>query len=94
MYFCIVRGLPEDRATMHYVYILESLAPPGRFYVGVTKDLRARLQKHNAGEVTHTSKYAPWRIRTYFGFSDEARAFGFERYLKSASGSAFDKKRY
>jgi hypothetical protein len=38
---------------MKYVYILESLSFPGRFYVGVTGDLRARLKKHNAGEVMH-----------------------------------------
>jgi predicted GIY-YIG superfamily endonuclease len=79
---------------MRYVYILESLALPDRFYVGVTKDLRARFQKHNAGDVSHTSKYAPWRVRTYLGFSDEKRAYDFERYLKSASGRAFAKKRF
>jgi predicted GIY-YIG superfamily endonuclease len=79
---------------MHHVYILESLAAPDRFYVGVTKDLRTRLQKHNAGEVFHTSKFAPWRVRTYLGFSDEKQAFEFEKYLKSASGRAFAKKRF
>ncbi len=79
---------------MRYVYILESLSAPDHFYVGVTKDLRARLQKHNVGEVPHTSKFTPWRIRTYFAFSDEKRAFEFEKYLKSASGRAFAKKRF
>ena len=49
---------------MKYVYILESLDSE-HFYVGITGDLRARLAKHNAGEVPHTSKYRPWRIRTY-----------------------------
>ena len=69
---------------MKYVYILESL-DSGHFYVGITDDLRARLTKHNAGEVTHTSKYRPWKLRTYIAFSDEKRAFAFEKYLKSAS---------
>lgn len=78
---------------MRYVYILESLALEGRHYVGLTSDLRARLQKHNAREVTHTSKYAPWRIKTYVAFSDDAAANAFEKYLKSASGRAFAKKR-
>ena len=78
---------------MTYVYILQSLSNPGRYYVGVTQDLRARLAKHNAGEVTHTSKYAPWRIKTYVAFAEEAQAFAFEKYLKSASGRAFAKKR-
>lgn len=80
-------------AVMTYVYILQSSAHPERYYVGVTKDLRARLKKHNAGEVPHTFKYAPWVIKTYIAFSDEKQALAFERYLKSASGRAFAKKR-
>jgi putative endonuclease len=77
---------------MKYVYILESL-DFAHFYVGITDDLRARLAKHNAGEVPHTSKYGPWRIKTYIAFSDEKQAIVFEKYLKSASGRAFAKKR-
>jgi putative endonuclease len=78
---------------MTYVYIFRSLQHLERYYVGVTGDLRSRLKKHNAGEVSHTSKYAPWAIKTYVSFSDEKRAFAFEKYLKSASGRAFAKKR-
>jgi putative endonuclease len=79
-------------SAMKYVYILESLDSK-HFYIGITSDLRARLAKHNAGEVPHTSKYGPWRIRTYVAFSDEALAIAFEKYLKSGSGRAFAKKR-
>ncbi|MBR0971952.1 MULTISPECIES: GIY-YIG nuclease family protein [unclassified Bradyrhizobium] len=88
-WFCILSswGVWDTK----YVYILESLDHE-HFYVGVTDDLRARLAKHNAGEVPHTSKYGPWRIRTYFAFDDAARAVAFERYLKSGSGRAFAKK--
>jgi putative endonuclease len=43
--------------------------------------------------VTHTRKYKPWRIETYIAFSDEKRAFAFEKYLKSGSGRAFANKR-
>jgi len=75
-----------------YVYILESLDSL-HFYVGITDDLRTRLAKHNAGEVPHTSKYGPWRLKTYVAFSNEKQATAFERYLKSASGRAFAKKR-
>ncbi|MET4802016.1 GIY-YIG nuclease family protein [Bradyrhizobium sp. LB11.1] len=78
---------------MKYVYILQSLDGE-HFYVGITDDLRARLVKHNAGEVPHASKYGPWRIRTYFAFDDTARAVAFERYLKSGSGRAFAKKHF
>jgi putative endonuclease len=81
----------EDCA-MKYVYILESL-DSGHFYVGITSDLRARLAKHNAGELPHTSKFGPRRIRTYVAFSDQALAAAFEKYLKSVSGRAFARKR-
>ena len=77
---------------MKYVYILRSLDSE-HFYIGMTDDLRARLAKHNAGEVPHTSKFRPWTVKTYVGFSDETRAVEFERYLKSPSGRAFAKKR-
>jgi hypothetical protein len=32
-------------------------------------------------------------LKTYVAFSDDAQAFAFEKYLKSASGRAFAKKR-
>ena len=78
---------------MTYVYVLQSIEAPMQHHVGVTADLRTRLQKHNASEVSHTSKYAPWILKTYIAFTDEKRAFAFEKYLKSASGRAFAKKR-
>jgi putative endonuclease len=78
---------------MTYVYILRSLQYLERYYVGITTDLRSRLKRHNAGEVSHTSKYAPWAIKTYIAFADEKQAFAFEKYLKSPSGRAFAKKR-
>ena len=78
---------------MTYVYILQGTKHQDRFYVGVTRDLRVRLEKHNAGEVSYTAQYLPWRIKTYIAFSDENHAFAFEKYLKSPSGRAFAKKR-
>jgi predicted GIY-YIG superfamily endonuclease len=78
---------------MKYVYILESLAAEGHFFTGITDDLPARLVSHNSGVVTHTSKFRPWRLKTYIAFSDTARALAFEKYLKSGSGRAFAKAR-
>jgi predicted GIY-YIG superfamily endonuclease len=77
---------------MKYVYVLQSAAPGGHYYVGVTGDLSNRLKRHNAGEVSHTAKHLPWKLNTYIAFSDEARAFAFEKYLKSGSGRAFAKR--
>jgi putative endonuclease len=96
-YCLIVRSfllsIEAQQRAMKYVYILESLDSE-HFYVGVTDDLRTRLAKHNAGEVPHTSKYGPWRMRTYIAFNDEQRAIAFEKYLKSGSGRAFAKKHF
>jgi putative endonuclease len=78
---------------MKYVYILQSVTDREHFYTGITDDLDARISKHNLGEVAHTSKYGPWRIKTYIAFTDEDRALAFEKYLKSGSGRAFAKAR-
>lgn len=74
---------------MKYVYILRGLDSE-HFYVGSTDDLRARLAKHNAGGVPHTSKFIPWTLKAYV--ASETRAIEFERCLKSPSGRAFQKK--
>jgi len=76
-----------------YVYILQSLVDEKHRYTGVTDDIKHRLSKHNAGEVSHTRKHKPWRLQTYLAFSDPTRAHEFEQYLKSGSGRAFAKKR-
>ena len=76
-----------------YVYILQSQQSPEHCYVGLTEDLRARLRRHNAGEVPHTSKHRPWRTKTAIAFTNPNQAVQFERYLKTASGRAFAKKR-
>jgi predicted GIY-YIG superfamily endonuclease len=78
---------------VHYVYLIESVSNPTKRYVGVTADLKTRLDDHNAGRSPHTSKHCPWRLVTYIAFSDRAQAESFERYLKSGSGHAFASKR-
>lgn len=45
------------------VYILRSETDPEIYYVGITEDLKARLLKHNSGEVPHTAKNRPWQIK-------------------------------
>ena len=79
---------------MHYVYILQSVTDSERFYTGITDDLTARIKEHNTGEVFHTSKYAPWRIKNYIAFDDRKKAVAFEKYLKTGSGRAFAKRHF
>ena len=77
---------------MFYTYILRSISQPEQRYTGVTEDLQARLTKHNAGEVPHTSKFKPWRIQTAIAFDCKEKAVAFEDYLKSGSGREFAKR--
>ena len=75
------------------MYILKSTSWPKQRYFGITANLGKRLKYHNAGRCKHTSKFRPWKIETAIAFSDENKAFAFERYLKTGSGQAFSKKR-
>jgi len=85
---------PNRKIPMFYVYILQSVADLERFYAGVTEDLKSRFKEHNAGDVFHTSKYKPWRIKNYFAFDDRKKAYAFEKYLKTGSGRAFAKRHF
>jgi putative endonuclease len=79
---------------MKYVYILQSLSGPDRYYAGGSTDLKRRFAEHNAGQSPHTSKFVPWKLVTYIAFSDHAKADRFEAYLKTGSGRAFAKKHF
>ena len=80
-----------DCHTMFYTYVLKS-ERCGEHYRGHTSDLKQRLAEHNAGKCTHTSKFAPWRLKFYAAFETVELAERFERYLKSGSGHAFAKR--
>jgi predicted GIY-YIG superfamily endonuclease len=77
---------------MHYVYILKSDKFLNRIYKGQTQDLKDRIKRHNRGEISHTSKFKPWKIIFYAAFETKKQAILFEKYLKTASGIAFMKK--
>jgi putative endonuclease len=46
---------------MYKTYILESINH-GRYYVGSTEDIDARIVKHNSGSVKFTKPFRPWRV--------------------------------
>ena len=75
----------NGRNAMFYTYIIRSIAHPDQRYIGHTADLRQRLEKHNKGDVPHTSKFRPWKIEVYIAF---------ENYLNSGSGHAFAKRHF
>jgi predicted GIY-YIG superfamily endonuclease len=77
-----------------FVYVLRSESDPDRRYVGLTSDIRQRLEWHNHGPDGQTTRYRPWSIHVLIEFTDEETAVRFEKYLKSGSGRAFAKRHF
>jgi putative endonuclease len=77
-----------------YVHILISEGDDTIHYVGIARDLKARLAKHNQGACLHTSKHRPWRIETAIAFKSAVKARAFEKYLKSGSGREFARRHF
>jgi len=75
-----------------YVYVLRSLRDK-QFYVGLTRNLSARLQAHNNGLVNSTKKRIPFELVYWEGCRNESDAAQRERYLKTAWGKRYIKTR-
>ena len=75
-----------------YVYVLRSLRDK-HFYVGLTRNLSARLQAHNKGLVNSTKKRIPLELVYWEGCRDESDAAQREKYLKTAWGKRYIKTR-
>ncbi len=75
----------------YYVYILK--CRDNKSYTGFTRNLEARLKRHNKGKVISTRKRRPIDLITYIIFKDKDKAIKFEKYLKTGSGRAFLYKR-
>jgi len=79
---------------MRYVCLIRSALHPGQTYVGISGNLKRRLQDHNSGDSPHTSKYRPWLLVAAVAITDDTKAAAFEQYLKSGSGRAFAAKHF
>ena len=77
-----------------YVYVLVSKTDETIRYTGVTRDLQARVTKHNLERCGHTSKYRPWHLEIAVAFKSERKAHAFEKYLKSGSGREFARRHF
>ena len=70
----------------YYVYVLQSIKYPQKFYYGSTSDLRKRLDKHNRGINFSTRPYSPWRLVFYEAYLYKEDAIRRENYLKTSNG--------
>ena len=71
--------------SMYYVYFIKS-EKDGYIYVGVTKDLEKRLNKHNSGGNRSTRQHRPFRILYSETFDNKTEALTRENYIKSPRG--------
>ncbi len=69
----------------HYVYVLRSKRD-GKFYIGSTNDLKRRLQQHQRGENTSTSKRLPVELIYFEGHRSKNDALRREKYFKTTKG--------
>ena len=77
---------------MWYVYIL--LCNNGDYYKGCTNNMEERFKRHQNGHVDSTKKLLPVKLISFTMFTDQQKAYAFEKYLKSGSGRAFINKHF
>jgi len=70
---------------MFYVYILLSIKD-GKFYVGMSSDLKRRMAEHTRGKVKSTQNRLPLKLLCYEAYLTKNEAENRERYLKSSDG--------
>jgi len=77
-------GWSQSDSLMFWVYILEN--PSGRFYVGQTGNLQARLSSHNRADKVggkFARKHGPWQMVWSEGHPTRASAMAREREIKN-----------
>jgi putative endonuclease len=77
---------------MYYSYILKSLKD-GRYYYGSTKDVQARLLKHNTGQVRSTKGRLPFVLHFVEEHLNRSLAFNREMFYKSVDGYKYLKEK-
>ncbi|NIM96682.1 MAG: GIY-YIG nuclease family protein [candidate division Zixibacteria bacterium] len=71
-----------------FLYILQS-GKDGRYYVGITKSLEARLSQHNRGVGKSTKSSKPWRLMYTEEYRTRSKAARREKQIKSQKSRAY-----
>ena len=77
---------------MFYTYVLLSLKD-NKFYVGYSRDVKLRFEKHKKGLVDSTKNRRPLKIIYYEACISKDDALKREKYLKTHYGRMFIHKR-
>lgn len=77
---------------MFYTYVLQSEVD-NQFYVGYTKNLKLRFERHNKGYVKSTKDRRPFKLIYYESCLNQQDALHREKYLKTWHAKQFFHKR-
>jgi putative endonuclease len=75
-------GLAHQGLIMYYVYVIES-EKDGRYYIGQTDNLEARIERHNKKRNLSTKAYVPWRLKRWKELETRSEAMKTEARLKA-----------
>jgi putative endonuclease len=73
---------------MYYSYVLQS-EKDNEFYIGFTKDLKLRFERHEKGLVESTKNRRPLKLIYYEACLNQKDATKREKYLKTYNGKRF-----
>ncbi len=76
----------------HYKYILKS-RKDGKWYTGITSNLRKRFEEHQKGISSSTKHRGPFDLIYYEACREEEDARAREKFLKSGMGKRFLRNR-
>ncbi len=79
-------------AVLYFVYVLRN--PGRRLYIGLTTDLKRRVQEHQENKGGWTSGRGPWKLIYYESFSSRSEAMQRERNLKRGRTNQELRKRF
>jgi putative endonuclease len=73
---------------MYYSYVLQT-DKDNEFYIGFTKDLKLRFEKHEKGLVESTKNRRPMKLIYYEACLNQKDGTKCEKYLKTYNGKRF-----
>ncbi|MBR8535025.1 GIY-YIG nuclease family protein [Carboxylicivirga sediminis] len=78
---------------MFYVYVIKSQVQDW-IYVGLSDNVERRIHEHNSGWGRSTKLYRQFKLLFVENYPDRPSARIREKYLKSASGKRFIRKKF
>ena len=78
---------------MFYVYVIKSILKNYR-YVGLCKDWKKRIERHQNGWERTTKPYTPFKVLLIERFTTRLQAREREKYLKSGVGKEWIKHQF